>query len=160
MGWTLGGRREIRLLHEYVGADETVSYIAQGAFGEHQGVAVLTDQRLLFIFNGWVNKQIEDFPLNRITAVNSNSGLATGTLIVHTGGAIAEISSIIKSDLKYFVAALRRHVAEPPTISRAAPQEGGTELIDQIRKLGELRDMGILTDDEFEAKKADLLKRV
>jgi hypothetical protein len=114
---------------------------------------------LLFIFHGWVNKEIEDFPLNRITAVNSNSGLVTGTLIVHTGGAIAEISSILKSDLKYFVAALRGYVARSPQNPMATPQEDSTDLIDQIRKLGELRDMGILTDDEFEAKKTDLLKR-
>jgi hypothetical protein len=32
--------------------------------------------------------------------------------------------------------------------------------MDQLRKLGELRDAGILTDDEFEAKKAQLLDRL
>jgi hypothetical protein len=32
-------------------------------------------------------------------------------------------------------------------------------IIDQIRKLAELRDEGILTDEEFAAKKQDLLSR-
>lgn len=31
---------------------------------------------------------------------------------------------------------------------------------DQLRKLGELRDAGVLTDDEFAAKKAELLARL
>lgn len=46
-------------------------------------------------------------------------------------------------------------VAEAP----AAPAAGGLtdELIDQLKKLGELRDAGILTDDEFQAKKTQLL---
>lgn len=49
-------------------------------------------------------------------------------------------------------------VAEAPA-APAAPAAGGLtdELIDQLKKLGELRDAGILTDDEFQAKKTQLL---
>ena len=32
--------------------------------------------------------------------------------------------------------------------------------MDQIKKLGELRDAGFLTNDEFNAKKAELLARL
>lgn len=34
------------------------------------------------------------------------------------------------------------------------------DLLEQLRKLGELRNAGVLTDDEFEAKKAELLGRI
>jgi uncharacterized membrane protein YeaQ/YmgE (transglycosylase-associated protein family) len=34
------------------------------------------------------------------------------------------------------------------------------EVTEQIRKLGELRDQGVLTNEEFEAKKQDLLSRL
>jgi uncharacterized membrane protein YeaQ/YmgE (transglycosylase-associated protein family) len=37
---------------------------------------------------------------------------------------------------------------------------GGDSVPDQLRKLGELRDAGILTDEEFETKKAQLLARM
>jgi len=43
------------------------------------------------------------------------------------------------------------------SIARAAPAESIT---DQIKKLGELRDVGLLTDDEFNTKKAELLARL
>ena len=43
------------------------------------------------------------------------------------------------------------------SIARAAPAESIT---DQIKKLGELRDVGLLTDDEFHTKKAELLARL
>jgi hypothetical protein len=45
--------------------------------------------------------------------------------------------------------------APPPP---AAP--AGDAVIEQIRKLGELRDAGLLTPEEFEAKKAELLGRL
>jgi hypothetical protein len=32
--------------------------------------------------------------------------------------------------------------------------------LDQIERLGELRDKGFVTDEEFQAKKAELLKKV
>ena len=35
----------------------------------------------------------------------------------------------------------------------------GDSIADQVRKLGELRDAGVLTDEEFETKKAQLLGR-
>lgn len=43
--------------------------------------------------------------------------------------------------------------APPPATKNSDP-------VEQLRNIGELRDMGVLTSEEFEAKKADLLKRI
>lgn len=51
--------------------------------------------------------------------------------------------------------------APAATAAPAAPvQPAGDAVIEQIRKLGELRDAGILTQEEFEAKKSELLGRL
>ncbi len=42
----------------------------------------------------------------------------------------------------------------------AGAQRAAPDVADQLRKIGELRDAGVLTTDEFEAKKADLLARM
>ena len=42
----------------------------------------------------------------------------------------------------------------------AQAQGAGASVIEQIRQLGELRDSGIITVAEFEAKKAELLARI
>jgi glucose-6-phosphate-specific signal transduction histidine kinase len=49
--------------------------------------------------------------------------------------------------------ALRRH-------QQAAQTQAEDEVRAQIRKLSELHDEGVLTDEEFEAKKAELLSRL
>ena len=42
----------------------------------------------------------------------------------------------------------------------SAPAQGGGDIADQIRKLAELRGQGHLTQEEFDAKKKELLKRM
>ncbi len=42
----------------------------------------------------------------------------------------------------------------------AGQASGGGDLLELIRKLAELRDAGVLTDEEFSAKKANLLARI
>ena len=39
----------------------------------------------------------------------------------------------------------------------AAPATGGQSVIDQLKELGELKEQGILTEEEFAAQKAKLL---
>lgn len=47
--------------------------------------------------------------------------------------------------------------APAPAPAAPAAPAGGGDLIEQLRQLGELRDAGILTEEEFAAQKAKLL---
>jgi hypothetical protein len=47
--------------------------------------------------------------------------------------------------------------APPPAPAPAPAAPAGGDLVDQLRRLGELRDAGILTEEEFAAQKAKLL---
>ncbi|PWU51397.1 hypothetical protein DLE60_32220 [Micromonospora globispora] len=52
-------------------------------------------------------------------------------------------------------------MAPPPQVTRAAPwAPAPVDPIAQLRQLGELRDAGILTEEEFTAKKAEILSRL
>jgi hypothetical protein len=46
--------------------------------------------------------------------------------------------------------------AEPAPAPAAAPA-GASSVIDQLKELGELKEKGVLTEDEFSAQKAKLL---
>ena len=53
------------------------------------------------------------------------------------------------------------HGSSHPAPAPAAPSPpSGDDILEQVRKLGELRDLGILTQEEFDAKKAELLARI
>jgi hypothetical protein len=51
-------------------------------------------------------------------------------------------------------------IGKPPPLDEPSHDVRSDDPMDQLRKLGELRDAGVLTCDEFEAKKAKLLERI
>jgi hypothetical protein len=50
-------------------------------------------------------------------------------------------------------------LGDRPT-GQSGDDRGSVDVIDQIRRLAELRASGVLTDEEFEKKKAELLDRL
>jgi Short C-terminal domain len=47
--------------------------------------------------------------------------------------------------------------APEPAQAAPAPAAGGDDMVHQLKELGELRDSGVLTEEEFAAQKAKLL---
>ncbi len=63
----------------------------------------------------------------------------------------------LKSEVEKRMAIYREGRMRP---AAAAPAAAAPDIADQIRKLSELRDAGILTDEEFSEKKVELLRRM
>ena len=59
----------------------------------------------------------------------------------------------------HFKSLLAKCTVSPPEAT-SEPSPGGADVLSQIDKLGDLRDRGVVTEAEFEAKKADLLGRL
>jgi hypothetical protein len=160
----VGGGREIKHLVTHLWEDEHVERMTTGSYGSGTGLLVLTDKRLLFLKEGIVGKKTEDFALDKISSVQWSSGMTTGTVTIFASGNKAEIKSVNKADGKE-ITDLTRHRISAPKSEVAATTIGeeaqpALDIPDQVRKLGELRDEGLLTPEEFEAKKADLLSRM
>ena len=161
MGWRMGGKRELKELAGHLHEGETVRFIAQGTYENDQGILVLTDVRLLFLFHGVMRQAKEDFPLRLISSVQTKSGIATGEMRVFVSGNSSSISGIVKSDLEPLADAVRQGMAtQHAAPATAPPVDSADDPYEALRKLASLRDAGVLTEDEFEAKKQDLLSRM
>lgn len=167
----VGAGREIRKLPSHLMEGEEVKALASGLYGKGNGLLTLTTHRVLFTYEGWTNSQTEDFPLNRISSVQWETGMLLGKLIIFASGNKAEFTQMDKANGKALADAIRMNIgattsvptgtsspaeaAERPHESPSAPDP-----FEQLRKLGELRDAGILTPEEFEAKKEQILSRM
>lgn len=156
------GRKEVAHLRHLVGASETVLAIGQGSYGSKLGIVVLTDQRLFFFEKSLGSESIEEFGLSSISSITVDKKLTGETMRIHASGNTAEIRRMSHGHADALVRAFRTHKHAPPAssarVTPAASQPPDT--LERLRKLGELRDAGVLTAEEFEAKKAILLDRI
>lgn len=166
----VGAGREMKRLTNYLWEGETVHLMAAGRYGGGMGLVALTDLRLLFVMDGMTRQTIEDFPMEKISSVQWSAGMVQGTLTIFASGNKADIDQVQKKDGKQIADTIRARLAgsarrpEPqpaaPPRPMAPPAAPSPDVYEQLRKLGELRDLGIVTPEEFEQKKRELLARI
>ena len=135
--------------------------LAPGSYDSRGGFLIATDTRLLFIGN---RKSIRaEFLYESITSVESRTGILLGKVTIHTNGEKIEINNIPNQHVPSMGDLTRNKLAEAtlPLHSQASPSPPAAALYiaDELGKLAELRDRGILTDSEFDAQKAKLLSQ-
>jgi hypothetical protein len=155
MNWKLGSRREIKKLPSHLHDGETVREMACGQYGGGTGLLVLTNERIIFLREGWIGAAHEDFMLHRVTSVGFKSMLGTGKVTIHASGNTVDIESVVSQDGKRFAAAAREVLSQP---TASVPTQH--DPLEQLKKLSELRDAGVISPEEFEKKKAELLGKV
>jgi Bacterial PH domain/Short C-terminal domain len=153
------GRKEVRHLRHLVHADEQVIALAQGTYEKKQGIVALTDQRLFFFEKSLGSESLEEFGLSSISSLEVGKKMTGEKLVIHASGNRAEITGVMHGQADEVARQFRsvKQRASAPTATGASPEP---DVLEQIRKLGELRDAGVLTLEEFEAKKAALLDRL
>ena len=128
-----------------------------GADSTRSGVMAATDRRLVFYAKKMGGYDLESFPYENITSFEQGKGMSGPSVTFIASGNQAKLKWISKGDMTAFMEAVRSRMGK-----RSAADAGSAEpdIADQIRKLADLRDAGILSSAEFEAKKTDLLSRM
>ena len=102
-----------------------------------------------------------DVPFHQITAVEDQSGMMTGYLTIHMGADKLAFSRIPKAQVRPMADALRTLVAHAgPAPDEPAAEGHAPSPLEELERLGHLRDSGILTPEEFDEAKRKLLDRL
>ena len=131
--------------------------MGQGERIRHNGQFILTNERVCFYRKDPFEEVFETIPLSKISSVETLSLMGYRVLRLHTAHDDLEFKTLEPKTLFDEVLAQLERLRNELPVASTAPAESIT---DQIKKLGELRDGGLLTEDEFNAKKAELLARL
>ena len=134
--------------------------MGEGDRTQHHGQFVLTNERACFYCQALFEEVFETIPLSKITSVETLSLMGYRVLRLHTAHDDLEFKTVEPKDLFNEVLTHLERLRNEPTGNSVAPTASAESITDQIKKLGELRDGGLLTDDEFNTKKAELLARL
>jgi Short C-terminal domain/Bacterial PH domain len=163
LGRRLGDPRDLGAMAGSLGAGETVRFLAKGSFQNSSGMVLLTDARLLFFFSGVVQPGLE-VHLGAIGSVSTSSGLSTGQVTCDVAGEEKPVvlARIVKADVEPLVHAIRLAVEAAPAVPAATGTTPAATIdpFEALAKLAALKDSGVLTEEEFTAKKQQLLDRL
>lgn len=129
------------------------------------GALVLTSERIIYRGRLMGQHGTSSYRLDQVDSVSSTSGMLLGSVDVSVAGAAFRLDKANKVDAAAFAQRARecvdtyqqRPATMPPPVPVPAPSP--SLIADELRKLAELRDAGVLTDEEFEYAKARLLGR-
>lgn len=144
-----------------------------GQMGE---AVVVTNERVIILKAGFasgalVGKKASSYYYHQITSIEISYALTVGRLEISVAGAskspgmdfadarkLENVVNFYKKDKPKFEAAarkIRELVKNSQTPTQTPAQQ--TDVVEEIRKLASLRDDGLITDEEFEAKKKQIL---
>ncbi|MBV4438584.1 PH domain-containing protein [Clostridium tyrobutyricum] len=161
---TFGTKKEIKFLPEVLRDDEVIKYMTSGFLEGNTWLVTCTNKRIIFLDKGMVfGLKQKEIPLEKINSIGQKRGLLLGKIEIWDGASKILIDSIDKDTLKPMIDAINS--AREALKSEDRPQSSNNitaqeDIPLQIKKLAELKDQGILTEEEFTKKKTELLSKM
>lgn len=195
--FNFGSNRELRRLKSYLNDDEQVLAIITGSGIEKKGrgIVVATNERILFIHDGWFFRDNQDYPYETIASVEFSTKVFFGAFTLYGKGDETSYNWVGRTAGARFTKLVRQLTANAAKERRSTPngysgpptgpnpldgytvapiglplppaphvQTAALSLPDMILKqlndLGELREKGFITPEDYNAKKTELLNKL
>ncbi|MYC35993.1 MAG: hypothetical protein F4X66_03650 [Chloroflexi bacterium] len=157
---------ERKRLYDILDSDESIEHVVggllkanltgKGRMVPHDAVAIATNKRVIFFDEGLTGSaEVLHLPYRNIEAVSHKTGLTVSELqVTGRGGSGFKLEGIDDRDsLRNFSDGVRSR-SERGAVASAAPVPSS---LDDLERLASLLERGYLTQEEFDAKKAQLL---
>ena len=153
---------EVKDLPNILQPDEVLLGLLEGYLkGNNGALAIATNKRVIFYrksFIGTVTKS--EFPIRMITSTAYRAGIMTSSVIIVAANNETLIDMCGKAEAQRFNDIVHKILNEQHVDNSipAQPQNNtGLSNVEQLEKLFELKQKGVLSDEEFQQQKAKLL---
>lgn len=160
---SLFGRKEIKELPNILWDDEAVVGMITGTYNSKIGVLFATTKRLIFVDKGLLfGLKVEDFPYDKITSIQYETGMFMGKITIFASGNKAELKDATKDLVRVFAETVRAKIENKGSMQSSTPKDEGhsgsmEDKIQQLERLQKLKEAGILSDAELAEQKAKIL---
>lgn len=139
------------------------------------GILIATDRRVVFYAKKLGGFDLESFPFGNISSFEHGKSMMGHHIAFHASGNKVQVKWLTPpNDFAAFLDVVKsamnaKHVVQagPDSVQPevltgplAPPASSASNVLATLKQLGELRDGGVVTIEEFEAKKAELLGRI
>lgn len=140
--------------------DATSGMVAVHRFGgksARRGTVVVTDQRVFLQTKRVGGYDVQDFAYGLLTSCNYSTGAGFGTIELAAAGNQTRVTQVLKKEATRIGPLIRNQMslAQDP-ILRQTPDDPA----EQLRKLNHLHDESLLSEEEFQAKRTEIVGRL
>ena len=158
-------KKNLELVQEHLQQGEEIKSSLFGAYeckvmgndSVRNGIFIATDRRIVFFAKKLMGYDLETFPFENISSLEKSKGMMGHTITFFASGNKATMKWINKGDVDEFTNYVNSNLGKKDSGSNSQQTD---DIPSKIKKLSELRDQGILTDDEFNQKKSELLSKM
>ncbi len=162
----MGLKRAVRNLEGRLHEGEVVRRLAMGGYAGGTGLVALTSHRVLFVRDDMSKQKVADFRLSPSLLVAYSSSMLGGLSVTQAGNTVTA-RSMDNREGEVMAEAIRGAIAEAAVGESVAETEQPASDVeptgDPLALLGMLRTLhgaGVLTEEEYAAKKALLTARL
>lgn len=155
-----GTRKEISELPDVLGKDEHIKAMTSGITDGNTWLIVCTNKRIIMLDKGMIyGLKLIDIPLDRINSISHSKGLVLGRISITDGAVTRTISNVTNTTISFFVEAVNKEIElyKQAKVTPVTQVINNVSNADELIKYKQLLDMGALTQEEFDAKKKELL---
>jgi hypothetical protein len=120
------------------------------------GNLIATDQRVLFYAKKLFGYELESFPLKNISSIEKSKGIMGHSITFFASGNKCKMKWIKSGEISKFTEYVNSKIGSTNT-KQIQKEESIPEL---IKKLHKLKEEGILSEEEFNSKKTEMLKKI
>lgn len=171
---SFGTKKELRVLAEYLEADEVVFALTSGImeqsetsnsldFGSNTWLVVLTSDRFLFLDHAMLTRSVDTQSIrhDHVQAVSASQGFMFGKIMIDLGSRMLVIDNAHKSTVKVIASLANKWLKElgnkKAQANQPINQVSQTPLLDTLERLSKLYSLGAFTDEEFHDAKQRLI---
>jgi hypothetical protein len=126
-----------------------------GTQTRRRATILVTDRRVIIFSKKLGGYDAQDYAYGLLTGVDHKKGITGGHINLRASGDSANVQQVQKDDVERISQLIRERMAVAHPAGAALPAP--VSVADELAKLAQLRDAGVLDGDEFAAQKAKLL---
>lgn len=155
-----GTKKEIAELPYVLSIDENIKAMTSGVTDGNTWLMLCTNKRVLMLDKGMIyGLKLIDIPLDQINSISHSKGLVLGKISITDGAKTRTIENVSKATVNFFVEAVNKAKEEyKRDINVPVTQVvNSVSVADELIKFKQLLDVGVLSQEEFDNKKKELL---
>jgi len=154
---TFLSKGDFKVIASMISEGESLGVGAYVKYGDAHGHLVATDSRLIWVNKSMFSTNSEVLYYKKVSHIEYKGGLMSGSIKLTVGKKIYEFGDMPKERAKMFVTYVNEQINNPQSKKVNETTTKPNNTYDDLEKLAKLKDQGIITEEEFNKKKKQIL---